>query len=300
MKIRLLAFLILLMLLPGFALGATQYIVPDSDRRYMSEDELWEWDYESLGFIFNEIFARHGYNFIPGGKYDNYFRSRPWYTPNADSNNSRACYSQLNEIEWSNERLIKDVRATMRAMKDDNRGGKNYLDYIESGSFDVLSGFFYAQLKSGQKLAVYSAPSASSWRGANGKALVSTNGSVYVAGWESGWLLVMYETNNGSVRVGYADGSKIKGSVQVGQLKFAYRQVRLARSASLTDDPARAFSTILQLNAGDTVTYLSTYQNRYSWAYVETYIGNQVVRGFIPSDALDIDTGLDENEDAHG
>lgn len=296
MKTRFAAFLVLLVMLPAVALGGTQYIIPDSDTRYLSEGELWEWSYESLGFILNEIFARHGYNFEPGGRYDNYFRSRPWYTPNADSNNSRACYPKLTNLEWVNERTIKNVREEMRARGDRNPNGKHYLDYVETGSIDVLSGFTYTSLRSGQRLSVYSAPSAESWRGANGKAVLSTNGAVYVAGWENGWLLVMYETNNGSVRVGYIDGGKLKGSPQAPYLNFAYTQARVARATTLTDDPVRAYTGIRQLAAGETVTYLSDYLNRNSWAYVETVVNGQTVRGFIPADALDVGMGLDENE----
>ena len=121
MNKRFLALLLALMLLaaalPMGALAAQKkraYIIPDSDTRLLTYEELWQWDYESIGYIFNEIFARHGYNFIPGNQYDNYFRTRPWYTPNADPDNSAACYSQLSDVEWQNERLCKDVRAEMK------------------------------------------------------------------------------------------------------------------------------------------------------------------------------------------
>ena len=42
------------------------YIVDDSDSRYLTRDELWEWQYDALGYIYNEIFARHGRPFRPG------------------------------------------------------------------------------------------------------------------------------------------------------------------------------------------------------------------------------------------
>lgn len=295
---RLLSLLLIVLLLPSGALAASrQYIIPDSDTRYLSESELWEWDYESLGYIFNEIFARHGYNFVIGSCFYNYFNSRPWYTPNADPDNSRACYPKLNNVEWANERLCKEVRETMRNRKTTNPGGMHYLDYIETKSFDVLSGFTYANLPGNQKWPVYAAPNPSAWRGANGKAAVSTNGSVYVAGWENGWLLLMYATNNGAVRVGYANGSGIKGKVNVPQLQFSYATVTCVQDASLTDDPATASTALRQLRAGDVVTYLTSYQNRFDWAYVETTVNGQAFRGFIPLSALDMGMGLTENED---
>lgn len=290
--------LVMALLLPTVALSSgSQYIIHDSDKRLLTRRELWGWDYESVGFIFNEIFARHGYNFIIGGPYYNYFHTRPWYTQNANPDNQVACYPYLSSIEWQNERLCKQVRDEMRALGTTNPGGKNYLDYVESGKFDVLSGFFYTRLKPDQKWAVYSAPSNASWRGANGKAMVSTNGSVYVAGWENGWLLLMYETNNGSVRVGYADGSGVKDSLSVPMLSFAYTPVTLTQSVSLTDDPAMAYSSMRQLQAGETVTYLTSYQNRYGWAYVETRVNGQTARGFVPESALNLGFGMVENED---
>jgi len=290
------ALLLILLLIPSMALAGRQYIIPDSDTRYLTEDELWEWDYESLGFIFNEIFARHGYCFEAGGKYDNYFSALPWYTPNQNTDNSAACYSQLSSLEWSNERLAKDVRAEMRSQGTTNPGGKHYLDYITFDHFDVLTGFTYTDMVAGQKLKVYSAPSASSWRGGNGKALVSTNGSVYVAGWENGWLLLMYETNNGSVRVGYVDGSAVKGNVKAPYLQFAYTAATCLRDVDLTDDPAASFTDIRTLRTGESVTYLSTYQNHYSWAYIETTVDGKAVRGFVSADALSAGDTLDENE----
>ena len=297
---RMVALILTLLMIPAMALASRQYIIPDSDTRQLTETELWQWDYESLGYILNEIFARHGYNFIPGGKYDNFFSERPWYVPNTNANNSFACYPKLSSLEWSNERLVKDVRAAMRAQGNKNYNGKHYLDYVDTDTFDVLSGFTLMSLKAGQKLKVYSAPSASSYRGAEGKALVSTNGTVYVAGWENNWLLLMYETNKGAVRVGYVSGSDIKGDVSARNLTFAYQTTQLTKSASITDDPATSFTTICRLSTGDSVTYLSTFQNSNSWAYIETTTGGQTVRGFIPSDALGITNTLDENEDASG
>lgn len=284
---RWIAVALIIILLPVWAVAGRQYIIPDSDTRELTYAELWEWDYESIGFIFNEIFARHGYNFIPGGKYDNYFSMLPWYTPNADANNTRACYPQLNKIEWANEALAKDVRQDMRDMDYYNPNGESYLNVITIDNFDVLSGFAFIDLKAGQKLSVYSAPSSSSYRGANGKALVSTNGTVYAAGWDNGWLLIMYSTNNGAVRVGYINGRDIKGTVNASYLEFSSAPATLTATASLTDDPAMESSSILTLSAGQQVTYLSTFYNHRAWAYVETQVGGKTVRGFIPSDVID-------------
>lgn len=262
------------------------YLISDSNTRYLTVEELWKWDYESLGYILNEIFARHGYVFESGGKYEYYFNNMPWYTPNRNPDNSKACYPQLNSIEWYNESLIKEVRADMRKTGNYNTNGKSVWEGF-SGGFDILNGFVYENLRADQKLAVYSAPDYSSWRGANGKAKVSTNGRIYSAGWENGWLLVMYETNNGSVRVGYVNGNEIKGNTgNNNQLCFYYYPAVLAESASLTDDPAKYAERIANLPAGTQVTYLFTYYNNNAWDYIETRINGQLVRGFIRAGSL--------------
>lgn len=275
------------------ALADRMYVLPDSDKRLLSWDEVAEWDYESLGYAFNEIFARHGYNFISGGEYENYFSCMPWYTPNADSNNQRACYPKLKTVEWDNYDLIKEVRAYKRTYGD---WGLSIWDNFSTG-FDTLQGFDYIELRSGQSLPVYSAPSTSSWRGANGKAEVSTNGAIYAAGWENGWLLLMYETNNGSVRVGYVNGDKIRGGVPVDtSLDFGYDPATVVASCTLTDDPARSGSSIATLKAGTSVTYLTRFYNRSAWDYVETRVNGKTVRGFIRAGSLDVDRGADPLE----
>ena len=291
---RLCALLACLMLLAPAARAEHAYLIPDSNTRYLTEEELWAWDYESLGYILNEIFARHGYNFIPGQKYDNYFRCMPWYTPNADPDNQRACYSRLTSLEWANEHLVKEVRAQMRALGTRNEQGKSVWDYFSAG-FDVLQGFNYIAVQPNQRWPVYSAPDAAAWRGAGGKALVSTTGFVYAAGWESGWLLVMYETNNGSVRVGYTSISDMKQAPAINTLlTFEYAPAVVNRACTLTDDPARCYQPITALQKGQQVTFLTTFFNRYAWAYVEALVNGQVARGFIPAACLDLPQSDDD------
>ena len=115
---RILALILALMLLPAAALAERMYILPDSDKRPLTWDEVAEWDYESLGYAFNEIFARHGYDFIPGGEYEYYFETRPWYRANGSYNNRRDCYSRLTRVEWDNYELIKEVRAYKKQYGD--------------------------------------------------------------------------------------------------------------------------------------------------------------------------------------
>ena len=279
----------LLMLMPA-ALAEHTYLIPDSNTRHLTEEELWEWDYESLGFIYHEIFARHGFIFNPGGQYYYYFNSMPWYTPNTHVTiETQRAYYGCSDLEIENVHLIKKVRADMDATGNHNLNGRSVWDHFSSG-FDALQGFEYIAVQGNQRWAIYSAPDTASWRGAGGKAMVSTNGYVYAAGWENGWLLVMYETNNGSVRVGYARGSDMKQvpATSLPYLNFDYTAATVTRTCSLTDDPARCFEAIVSLSQGQQVTYLTTFINRQPWAYVETTVDGAVVRGFIPASCLDI------------
>ncbi len=290
---RILALILILMLLPAAALAERMYIFPDSDTRLLSWEEVAVWDYETLGYGFNEIFARHGYDFELGGEYEYYFKTRPWYQPNGTWNNRRDCYAKLSTVEWENERLIKEVRAFKKEYGD---WGESIWDSFSTG-FDTLQGFDYIELRSGQKLAVYSAPSKSAWRAANGKAMVATNGAIYAAGWESGWLLLMYETNNGSVRVGYVHSEDIRGGVPMDRdLTFAYDAATVTQRCSLTDDPARTGTTITTLQPGATVTWLTRFYNNSAWDYVETTVGGKTVRGFIRTGSLDISRDADPLE----
>lgn len=279
---------LLFAVLPTASLADSAYLIPDSNVRYLTEGELWGWTLESLGYILNEIFARHGYNFEPGGKYDNYFRSKSWYWPNANSNNQQACYPKLNAVEWANESLVKQVMNDMRAAGTTNPNGRSVWTSGGGIGGSVLSGFTQLyNLRRNQTLHVYSAPSASSWRGANGRASVSTNGPVYAAGWENGWLLVMYETNNGAVRVGYVSGSAISGSISNNaSLYFDYRTMTCTSYVALTDDPVTYSTSITTLTPGTPVLYLSSYFNNGSWDYIQTTINGQTVRGFIPAGCL--------------
>ena len=274
------------------ALADRMYLIPDSDTRRLTQDELWQWDRESLSFIFNEIFARHGYVFSEGGKYDIWFSAMPWYTPNANPDNEHYCLPKLSKLEWDNYHTIKQVAKEMDSygVRGHDPKKKCYRNYTPKGNTFALSGFSYANLKSGQKLAVYSAPSSGSYRGSNGKAQVSTNGGVWAAGWEGNWLLIYYETNKGSIRVGYVDGAKIRGGGSTWQqLQFSREPVTLTQSCTLTDDPMRGNSPMASLRAGSSVTYLSSFinQNGQMWDYVETSVNGQRARGFLPANCID-------------
>lgn len=85
----------------------SMYIFPDSDKKYLSEDEVRSVEADILALGRNEIFARHGYIF-GDETYKQYFESMPWYegTVPADRFNADEVF---NDFEKKNVELIKTV-----------------------------------------------------------------------------------------------------------------------------------------------------------------------------------------------
>lgn len=124
--------LMTLMLFGACACADNYYLIEDSDTRLLTESELWKWDYDALGYVFNEIFARHGYHFKDGGKYQEYFENQDWYAESEEHATNEGVYTELNDIEWRNERLIKDVRGSMRKQNTTNPRGISMEDIRDS------------------------------------------------------------------------------------------------------------------------------------------------------------------------
>ena len=83
-------------LVPAGAKADSMYIIPDSNTRALTWDELWNgYQYDTLLYAFNEIYARHGYKFETGSRCYNWFTRMPWYKPNADENSQNHHTSYL-------------------------------------------------------------------------------------------------------------------------------------------------------------------------------------------------------------
>lgn len=260
------------------------YIIPDSDSRLLTEDELWDWQYEALGYIYNEIFARHGRPFESGGKYDQYFRSQAWYRVNPDYR-----YGMLDSIERHNEQLAHQVMEDMRAQGTLNPFGKA-LPSSGTQTTTVLD-FRACDFTPGQILEVYTGPGTGYYRSSNGKASVSTEESIWVAGRENGWLAISYETNNGSRRIGYINLSRLKDNLSVQSLSLFYSSALIQRGCSMTDEPDGSCAEIVWLGQNTKVTLLGPYVSRSgeSWAYIEVS-GSQPIRGFVPANCISTGT----------
>lgn len=153
----------------------------------------------------------------------------------------------------------------------------------------ALQDFQQIHVNGNLRLSVYSAPSSSSWRGANGKAMCNTDGAVFAAGRDGSWVLIAYYLNHGpnqgGYRVGYVRYSELTGLIEknLPQLSFQYRTASITASCNLTDDPLEYEEPITRLSPGTKVTYLMGYENEYGtrFAYIETTYQWQTVRGFV-------------------
>lgn len=282
---------IILVLTPVLASASNFYLFPDSNKRRLTYEEVAEWQYDALGYAFNELFARYGRPFEPGEKYDNYFQCQTWYQvdPNYPWNGDRWDDGpRPSNVEWYNYKLFKQVRADMKAQGTTNPCGKPLPPVFDDRIDGKLSGFQEVYFKPNQKLKVYDGPGTYYRRGANGKAVASTNGRVYAAGWESGWLMIMYEINNGGVRVGFASPEDFRDRLSLPQLFFDSVSTVTLNAAQLTEDPVMALTPITQLAQGTPVTWLSRfYSKQRAWDYVEVNIDGQLIRGFLKQGTVD-------------
>ena len=132
MKTKRLAALLLtiILLMTGLASAAMAYdpyyIIPDSDTRKLTENELWQYTRETLRYIRNELLARHGYAFSMDKFYD-YFNAKPWYVAGGYNTERK-----LSAREWDNITLVKKVEKEMDKQNTKNSGGidiQSIIDY---------------------------------------------------------------------------------------------------------------------------------------------------------------------------
>ena len=88
----------------------SEYILPDSDAKYLSDADLSGFDADMCRKARNEIFARHGRKFNDTALQE-YFNSKSWYTPTTEPD--AFSESVLNEYEKANKDFIASYEAKM-------------------------------------------------------------------------------------------------------------------------------------------------------------------------------------------
>ena len=119
------------------------YIFPDSDKKYLTEDDVRSVEADMLALGRNEIFARHGYIF-EDDTYKQYFESKPWYkgTIPSDQFNSDEVF---NDFEKKNVELIKKVEDEINNIHEEFIGLEGTyicIDPLEdgiTGRFDITN-----------------------------------------------------------------------------------------------------------------------------------------------------------------
>lgn len=84
--------------------SSSDYILPNSDKAYLTEEDVRDLGKDKLALARNEIFARHGYIFKEE-PYKSYFESKSWYSKNPNFDGSD---SGLNDYEIANYKVIQN------------------------------------------------------------------------------------------------------------------------------------------------------------------------------------------------
>lgn len=135
---------------------------------------------------------------------------------------------------------------------------------------------------------VYSAPSTSAYRAANGKACVDTNSYMDIGGFNSsGWLLVRYETNKGRWRVGWVPPQYVRGISSSMYPHFTTIWQTASSYINVSDNNLDIYDSgcwFARLDPGESYAIIGRY-NYYGVEqyYIQFYIGSQLAYGFIPA-----------------
>ena len=132
--------------------------------------------------------------------------------------------------------------------------------------------------------AVYSGPSETALRGANNKAVVSTNDWIQVFGREGNWALVNYGIGKNHYRFGYISADALPKGYQARTLQWLNISCTMLKDAIVTDDPFYSQSELTRVTAGTQVIWLGTIGD---WAYIEC----SNFRGFVLLAALGVMDG---------
>ncbi|MBQ8072494.1 MAG: leucine-rich repeat domain-containing protein [Clostridia bacterium] len=139
-------------------------------------------------------------------------------------------------------------------------------------------------------LPVFGAPMENAWRGSKGKAAVSVSEPFLVLGaaQKGQWLLVDYDVNKSSRRVGWIRRPEAYEADESLNLPLDRRLCRVKADCVLTDDPGKSRREIRTLRSGETViAMLGMKGEKKNWLYVEADVNGQPVWGFADAGCLE-------------
>ena len=144
-----------------------------------------------------------------------------------------------------------------------------------------------------KRYAVYSGPNEESIRGANKKAVVSTNDWIQVFGVEGDWALVHYGIGKNHYRFGYIKRSALPNVWEYPELRWRNVRCKVQESVIVTDDPLFSQAELTRLEPDTEITWLGVLGD---WAYIE----GQNFRGFILMSKLYVMGDIGEPAEAIG
>ena len=118
-------------------MDASEYILPDSDTRCLTEEDVTGLSEEEIRIALNEIYARHG-RIFQSEDLNVYFASRSWYEPKYSAEEFSAVESSImNDYEKKNIEFLAEVRdgksGSGQGFEEGWMYGMYYLDLGEGG-----------------------------------------------------------------------------------------------------------------------------------------------------------------------
>lgn len=321
MKRSFAALLCCLMLLTAAAASAcgSYVLIWDSSDRLLFEEEVRGYHWDTLGYVHNEILARHGYHFLPGSRYKAHFEYIGYvdlhdvgfpYEEAPESVTNEEILAGLSDIERQNIELITRIR---REKYDDHDNSGFFASWTCDDGDGPCVPFVgepsWVNMPINLRLPVYSGPGEDYLRGDDGCAFAPSD-DLLAYGFDGDWLMITYIVDPDRLqrRVGYVHKDTFRrelnhpecASTEIGYLQhnlilpldFTAAPRTLAEDTVLTDDPMSTLNPLASLKRGETVTLLATFMQEKDirgavtdWAYVE-YVGEQPMRGFVPLQAL--------------
>lgn len=271
----------------------TYILIPDSDTRLLFEDEVRGYHEETLGFVLNEILARHGYHFDPAGEYYDHFMNLSYLYPHdsgfpyreaSEDVSNEMIVAGLSEIECQNIELIRRIQTEKRNANDCSGFLADWScsEPIEALEVDPVGyNWQSVDLPLNLRIPVYSGPGEQYLRGDNGYASVNTNKLIYAFGFDGEWLMISYfaDPETRQTRVGYIhkdmfarelnpaicepreveddeDALCSQHHLRIDQLELERKSITLPVGVTVTDDPTGIKTPLAYLEAGETVTLL--------------------------------------------
>lgn len=187
------------------AQNTDEYIIPDSDSRYLTYDDIAGMDASQIRLAINEIYARHG-RIFQTEDLNEYFSSKSWYTPIYTQEEFAAIEGQIfNEYEKANIQLlgsIRDAQNGQSSFTTDYIYG-TYMQTMDAGSINLTVGYYTGSGEDYIELNGSYGDSAGYFLGT----VVSSNGNSYTAVDENGNVVDFIYNGLNSIEVTNADNT---------------------------------------------------------------------------------------------